>query len=86
MLSIPPPALMTTISPGSTSRRNSAPMISSAQVSLESTQPSPSRPITSGRTPSASRTPISLVRVMATIENAPSTRRSASFIRSGMVR
>jgi hypothetical protein len=33
-----------------------------------------------------SRTPISLVRVIATIENAPSTRRSASFIRSGMVR
>ena len=42
-------------------------------------------PSISGRTPSGSRTPISLERVMATIEKAPSTRRSASFIRSGMV-
>jgi hypothetical protein len=62
---------------------NSAPTMSSAQVSDDSTQPSPSRPMTSGRTPSASRTPMSFVRVMATTENAPSTRRSASFIRSG---
>ena len=50
-----------------------------------STQPSPTRPSTSGRTPSGSRTPISLVRVIATMEKAPSTRRSASLIRSGMV-
>ncbi len=61
-------------------------MMSSAQVSEASTQPSPMRPSTSGRTPSGSRTPISLVRVMATMEKAPSTRRSASFIRSGIVR
>jgi hypothetical protein len=79
------PCSQITISPGSTSRTNSAPMMSSAQVSEASTQPSPIRPSISGRTPSASRTPISLVRVMATIEKAPSTRRSASFIRSGMV-
>ena len=74
-----------TISPGSTSRTNSAPMMSRAQVSDDSTQASPVRPSISGRTPSGSRTPISLERVMATIEKAPSTRRSASFIRSGMV-
>ena len=43
------------------------------------------RPSISGRTPSGSRTPISFERVIATIEKAPSTRRSASFIRSGMV-
>ena len=61
-------------------------MMSSAQVSELSTQPSPTWPSTSGRTPSGSRTPISLVRVIATTENAPSTRRSASSIRSGMVR
>ena len=42
------------------------------------------RPSTSGRTPKGSRTPISLVRVMATMENAPSTRRSASLMRSEM--
>ena len=60
--------------------------MSSAQVSELSTQPSPSWPSTSGRTPSGSRTPMSLLRVMATMENAPSTRRSASSIRSVMVR
>ncbi len=81
-----PSSSITTISPGSTSRRNSAPMMSSAQVSDDRTQPSPSRPITSGRTPSGSRTPISFERVIATTENAPSTRRSASFMRSGMSR
>ena len=62
-------------------------MMSSAQVSDARTYPSsPTRPSTSGRTPKASRTPISLVRVMAMTLNAPSTRRSASFIRSGMLR
>ena len=61
-------------------------MISNPQVSDDSAQDwSPKRPSTKGRTPKGSRTPISLVRVMATTENAPSTRRSASFIRSGMV-
>ena len=61
------PSSITTISPGSISRTKSAPMMSSAQVSDDSTQPSsPSRPSTSGRTPRGSRTPISLVRVMAT--------------------
>jgi hypothetical protein len=79
--------LMTTISPGAISRTNSAPTMSSAQVSdaaPRSRFPRPIRPSTSGRTPSGSRTPMSLVRVIATMENAPSTRRSASFIRSGM--
>ena len=38
------PSSITTISPGSTSRMNSAPMMSSAQVSDESTQPSPEPP------------------------------------------
>ena len=42
------------------------------------------RPRTSGRMPSGSRTPMSLVRVMATMEKAPSTLRSASSIRSGI--
>ena len=83
-LSTPASGVITTISPGSISRTNSAPMMSSAQVSELSAQPSPTRPSTSGRTPSGSRTPISLVRVMATTENAPSTRRRASFIRSGI--
>ena len=81
-----PSAVAITISPGSTSRTNSAPMMSRAQVSEESTQPlAGAGPSISGRTPSGSRTPISLERVIATIEKAPSTRRSASFIRSGMV-
>ena len=59
-------------------------MMSRAQVSEDSTHASPSRPSISGRTPSGSRTPISFERVMATMEKAPSTRRSASFIRSGI--
>ncbi len=80
-----PPEVAITISPGSTSRTNSAPMMSRAQVSEASTQPSPTFPSISGRTPSGSRTPMSLERVMATIEKAPSTRRSASLSRSGMV-
>jgi len=79
------PFSITTISPGAISRMNSAPMMSSPQVSDDRTQASsPTRPRTSGRTPSASRTPISLVRVIATMLNAPSTRRSASLIRSEM--
>ena len=59
-------------------------MISNAQVSELKAQPSPTFPKTRGRTPKGSLTPISLVRVMATIENAPSTRLKASSIRSGM--
>ena len=59
-----PWSLITTISPGSMSRTNSAPTISSAQVSEASTQPPVgptlvTRPRISGRTPSGSRTPIS---------------------------
>ena len=58
-----PWSLITTTSPGSTSRTKSAPTMSSAQVSEASTQPPvpslPMRPRISGRTPSGSRTPIS---------------------------
>ena len=81
-----PFSVTTTISPGSISRMNSAPMISSAQVSDASAQPSPILPKTRGRTPNGSRQPISFVRVIATIENAPSTLRRASSMRSGIVR
>ena len=63
-----PAAPIVTISPGSTSRTYSAPMMSSAQVSDARIQPSPIRPSTKGRTPSGSRTPISAVLVIATRE------------------
>ena len=53
-----PRAPIMTISPGSTSRTNSAPMMSSAQVSDARIQASARRPRTSGRTPSGSRTPM----------------------------
>ena len=46
-----PSRVITTTSPFSTSRTNSAPMMSSAQVSEASTQASPSRPSTSGLMP-----------------------------------
>ncbi|WP_242473639.1 hypothetical protein [Blastococcus sp. TML/M2B] len=42
-------------SPGSTSRTTEAPTMSSAAVSLATTQPRSSRPSTSGRTPCGSR-------------------------------
>ena len=59
-----PWSLITTISPGSTSRTKSAPTISSAQVSrgqhpAAGALAMPMRPRISGRTPSGSRTPIS---------------------------
>ena len=47
---------MTTISPGSTSRMNSAPMISRAHVSDVKIVASPRRPSTSGRTPGVAYT------------------------------
>ena len=77
-----PSAPIMTISPGSTSRTNSASMMSKAQVSEARIQASPSRPSTSGRTPSGSRTPISASCDSATSEYAPSTWRSASVRRS----
>ena len=45
------------------------------QVSELSTQASPTRPSTRGRMPIGSRTPMSLLLVMATMEKAPSTLR-----------
>ena len=63
------PSLSTTIiSPGFTSRTYSAPMMSSAQVSLAKIYAPSSWPITSGRTPLGSRTPISFLEVSATSE------------------
>ena len=56
-----PPFSTTTISPGSTSRMNSASIRSNELVSLDSTNASLSRPITSGRKPFGSRTPIILL-------------------------
>src|SRR5690349_6086716 len=46
-----PSASIASSSPGSTSRTNEAPTMSSAAVSLATTQPRDSRPSTSGRTP-----------------------------------
>ena len=76
-----PSGLITIISPGSISLTCSAPTISKAQVSDDNTQPSPNFPNTNGRTPLGSLIPISFVRVIATTENAPSTRDNASFRR-----
>ena len=50
-------------SPGSTSRTNAAPTMSSAAVSLATTQPRSSRPSTSGRMPCGSRAAYSVVLV-----------------------
>ncbi len=63
-----PAASITTTSPGCTSRTNSAPTMSSAQVSDARIQPSPVRPSTSGRTPRGSRAPISAPLCSATSE------------------
>ena len=52
----------TTISPGSTSRTNSAPQASRAQVSLANTYPLPSLPIHKGRNPLGSLAAISFLR------------------------
>ena len=46
-----PSRVIVTISPGSTSRRNFAPIASSAQLSLAMAQPSGSSPMHSGRKP-----------------------------------
>ena len=70
-----PLSSMMTISPGSTSRTNSAWMRSSAQVSLLNTYAPSTLPMHSGRKPCGSRTPISSFSVMITSEYAPSTLR-----------
>ena len=71
-------------SPGATSRRRSAPMMSSAQDSL-ATQYLPSmRPRTIGRRPAGSRKATRLSFVMRTVEKAPCRRGSTSVAASSM--
>ena len=62
---------MQTSSPGSISRTNLAPTMSSAAVSLATTQPLSSRPSTSGRKPCGSRAAYSVCSSMKTSEYAP---------------
>ena len=77
-----PSSVMTTISPGLMSRTKRAPMMSRAQVS-EARIVAPSRsPRMSGRTPSGSRQPIIFLVDRQTSDQAPSTRFSASTMRS----
>ena len=64
---------MTTSSPGSISRTNAAPTMSSAAVSLATTQPRASRPSTSGRKPCGSRAAYRVRSSMKTSEYAPRT-------------
>ena len=65
-------------SPGSTSRTNAAPTMSSAAVSLATTQPRASRPSTSGRKPCGSRAAYRVCSSMKTSEYAPRTSGSAA--------
>ena len=60
-------------SPGSTSRTNDAPTMSSAAVSLATTQPRARRPSTSGRKPCGSRAAYRVCSSMNTSEYAPRT-------------
>src|SRR6266571_7484807 len=62
---------MATSSPGSISRTNLAPTMSSAAVSLATTQPVSRRPSTSGRKPCGSRAAYSVCSSMKTSEYAP---------------
>ncbi len=72
-----PAASMASSSPGSTSRTMVAPTMSSAAVSLATTQPRSSRPSTSGRTPCGSRAAYSVCSSAKTSENAPRSRGSS---------
>ncbi len=81
-----PALVMTMTSPFSTSRMNSAPTMSSAQVSEATTYASPRRPSTSGRMPTGSRAAIIMSLVRATSDQAPSICRVASTKRSTMRR
>ena len=65
------PSHTTTISPGSRLRSNSAPTLSSAQVSEANTIASPRLPIQSGRKPHGSRAAMSLRGLITISENAP---------------
>ena len=76
------PRRITTTSPGSTSRSKLAPIRSSAQVSLATTQAPSRRPSESGRKPCGSRAAISASPVSITRLKAPFTRESASIRRS----
>ena len=67
-----PSSLIAKNSPGSTSRTNAAPTISSAAVSEATTQPRSSLPITRGRTPWRSRAAYKVFSSMNTSEKAPS--------------
>jgi hypothetical protein len=62
---------MLTSSPGAISRTKLAPTMSSAAVSLATTQPLSSRPSTSGRKPCGSRAAYSVCSSMKTSEYAP---------------
>ena len=62
---------MQTSSPGAISRTNLAPTMSSAAVSLATTQPVSRRPSTSGRKPCGSRAAYSVCSSMKTSEYAP---------------
>src|SRR6202795_4715552 len=62
---------MLTSSPGAISRTNVAPTMSSAAVSLATTQPPFRRPSTSGRKPCGSRAAYSVCSSMKTSEYAP---------------
>ena len=66
-------------SPGSTSRTKVAPTMSSAAVSLATTQPRASRPSTSGRKPCGSRAAYRVCSSMNTSEKAPRTRGSVAM-------
>jgi hypothetical protein len=72
-----PAASMAISSPGSTSRTIVAPMMSSAAVSLATTQPRSRRPSTSGRTPCWSRAAYRVCSSANTSENAPRSRGSS---------
>ena len=78
-----PSSLIARNSPGSTSRTNAAPTISSAAVSDATTQPRSSFPITSGRTPWRSRAAYKVCSSIKTSEKAPSSfGRTASALAS----
>src|SRR4249919_2878565 len=68
-----PSASMASSSPGSMSRTNDAPTMSSAAVSDATTQPRSSRPSDSGRTPYGSRAAYSVFSSMKVRQNAPRT-------------
>ena len=69
-----PSGSATISSPGCTSRTNSAPMLSSAQLSEAKTTLSPIRPMHSGRMPLGSRSAMSLRGLMMRSEKDPSSR------------